>query len=311
MHVPVNRGIRLRRTRVARWRAVIAVAIGLGLAWAFAPRPLGGGGWALQPAREVIAAVSRARAVAATRAEPGWEERRVGGAWVRYRPGDEPLADLVGEVVQSASGRVAELLGHRPDRPPIIVVHPDRASLRAAYGWGEGERALGVYSAGVIRLLSPRVWIPARDPEVVARVFRSNGPVAHELAHFVLDDATAGNYPHWFSEGLAQWVEYRLTGYQWIEPAALKGRAPYPYEAIAGDFERLPNQAMAYRQAFLLVAELERRAGEDGVRRLIAELRRGRDFDLAFAAVAGRSPAALAEGAWRKPLEAGRTPLAP
>lgn len=319
METPAGRGVRqvaraaALRLALAVFALAVAVSVGAaGEGLPGLPGPLADlTTRAAQPLRSLVAAAGRHRAVAALRAEPGWSELAAGDVVVRYRAADEPVARLVAAVGNESWARVSELLGHRPSRPAIVVVHPDRTSLRAAFGWGEGERALGVYSSGVIRLLSPRVWIPARDARVVERVFRSTGPVAHELAHLVLDDATAGNYPHWFSEGVAQWVEDRISGYRWIEPTALKGRQPYPYERLAGDFEGLPNQALAYRQAFLLVEEFVRTSGDDAVARLVAELGRGRRFEAAYAAVAGESPRATAARAWRKPLEAERTPLAP
>lgn len=254
---------------------------------------------ALQPARVLAGSWARWRAVGAAQREPGYLELRGAHVVLRYRPADERVAPLVLQTAEDAWTHVAALLGHTPARAPLIVLHEDRHSLRAAYGWGERERALGVYSDGVIRLLSPRVWISTRDPAVLARVFRRTGPVAHELAHLVLDDATAGNYPHWFSEGVAQWVERHVSGFEWVEATALSGRAPYSLDELRRSFAALPNQALAYRQAFLLVAALEDAAGPDSLARLIDQLARGRPFEAAFAAVAGRPLEDLARSAWR------------
>ncbi|MBC7325023.1 MAG: hypothetical protein H5T99_06890, partial [Moorella sp. (in: Bacteria)] len=132
---------------------------------------------------------------------------------LRYRPEDAALASLVLENAEDVYGPVAGLLAYEPAGKTLIILHPDRQSLARQFGWAASESAMGVYWGGVIRLLSPYDWIASRDPEEIAAVFTSSGPVAHEFTHLLVDARARGNYPRWLTEGIAQFVEKQLTGF--------------------------------------------------------------------------------------------------
>ncbi|MEW6523219.1 MAG: hypothetical protein AB1445_06540 [Bacillota bacterium] len=218
----------------------------------------------------------------------GWEALSGSNVDVRYRPGDYDLALMVLRTAEELYPQVWEETGHLPRERAIIAIYPDRASLRAQFGWQQGEDALGVYMAGIIRLLSPRAWIPGSSLQEMEQRFRSQGPLAHELSHFVLDYATAGNYPRWFSEGLAQLQEYRLTGYLWLEPGPPVEDNPYSFATVNKHLDRPNHQARAYRQSLLMVAHLEELTeSTGGLAGIIAELARGMPARLAIERTTG------------------------
>lgn len=184
-----------------------------------------------------------------------------------------------------------------------ILVYPGYTPLDQQFG--SGFRALGAYWGGVIELLSPRVWLDADPTTYEARESGARGPLVHEYTHYLLDLAIpGGNYPRWLSEGLAQYVEYKVTGYLWLEdanviarPVRLRGAgAVYGLDDIAR-FGRLGNTALAYREAFLLVAYLEDQFGPGAVNGLLAGLAAGQSFDTALRAATGLTQAQL-EAAW-------------
>lgn len=198
-----------------------------------------------------------------------------------YRPAEADLAALILEVAEAAYSHVVAQVGHRPEGRVPLILYADRAELRAAFGWGSDQSAVGVYWRGTVRLLSPRVWIAASDDAGMRESFLGRNPLAHELTHYVLDELTDGNYPRWFTEGLAQRVEEQATGYLWEEPGSSLDQALYSLEELAGHFDALPNQALAYRQSYLLVAYIAERWGEAALAGLIAHLGEGVPFDRA------------------------------
>lgn len=241
--------------------------------------------------------------------QPDWLTDESEHFVIFYSPPDSRIAPLILDNAEEIYGPVTRVFGLKPGenvRPGekiALMVHPDRQSLRSAFGWPEGERALGVYWGGVIRLLSPRVWVGEEEPRQIGRVFREIGPMAHELSHLVLDYRTGGNYPHWFSEGLAQWTEYSLTGYLWAETGNATESEFYPYSRLKSEFNRLPDQARAYRESFLLVSYLRDRQGSQGLERFIGRLAEGQSFDQALRQVYGINEEALEEALEEAPGE--------
>lgn len=225
---------------------------------------------------------------------------------------DEAIAPLVLAELAELREPVAALLGLDPPERVTAVLHPSRADLAAVFGWNDAERAHGVYAAGIVRLLTPRAWLRDLTPEdrdAYAEALRAYGPVAHELTHLILDLHTAGNYPSWLSEGLAQWVEFQLGSGR--RPPADEGwhtlASPYTFRQLEREFDSLPNQTQAYRQSYYAVAYLEQAGGADGVRKLIAALARGQALDTALQQTFGLTVQALQESllSGEKPTRGG------
>jgi len=173
---------------------------------------------------------------------------------VRYDPvEDESSMAAVLAVAEAIYPAVEDALGWElPDRVTLIV-HPTRQSIASAFPVNRPGAAVGAYWASQIHLLSPEVWLQAGSPAEIREELWAYGPIAHELTHCALDRRLNGHYPRWFSEALAQYVEYEVTGYAWIEPGDSISAQAYPFEILVKDFDTLEDQAIAYRQAFLLM----------------------------------------------------------
>lgn len=224
----------------------------------------------------------------------GYRTAESGRFVLYYLPEDGDLAALILEQAEAVYERVVAEVGYPPAERVPLILYPDRTALRAAYGWGSEQSAVGVYWRGTVGLLSPRVWIAAGDPAELASEFRRLSPVAHELTHYLLDELTEGNYPRWFTEGLAQYVEELATGYVWPEAAA----APldptlYTLSELTRRFDDLPDRPLAYRQSHLLVAHIAEAHGRPGLTGLIALLAEGVPFDRAVETALGRSMASI------------------
>lgn len=195
-----------------------------------------------------------------------------------YTDGDKNVVDMILETAEALYEQVVTELSYEPEERVPLIVYPNRDALRSAFGWGNGESAMGVYWTGTIRLLSPNVWIDEESPKVQRKVFRKLNPIAHELTHYLLDFRTNGNYPRWFTEGLAQRVEYEVSGYLWIESESTLRQSLYTLEDLEQRFDRLSNQPLAYRQSYLLVNYMARQYGEKNLAVLINRLAEGVPF---------------------------------
>ncbi|MDR6225406.1 peptidase MA family metallohydrolase [Desmospora profundinema] len=219
-------------------------------------------------------------------------------AQLYYRSPDQKVQ---GELVAAEAERVLrtfeEEYDFTPSRPVPIFLFPDRESLQAHFSWSHSQSATGVYFSGSIYLLNPEIWYKGfphaeENPQEWARLFREKGPLVHEVAHFYLDRVTGGNYPLWYTEGFAQWVEYDQLGYEWIVPSnRLTHQNLYRYEELRDHFDQLDNQALAYRQSFLLVRHMVEEQGIETLHRLHRLLGQGTPFETAWEQVFGESAA--------------------
>lgn len=255
--------------RLRHWLLVILVLLlSLGALWQVWPQP-----------RAALYRFMRAEGRERTldRLE-GYGRRQSDRFDLYYMEADEDQTDLILEIAEEVYDQVIEQVGYQPPGRVPLILYPTRQELRKAFGWGSDESALGVYWQGSIRLLSPHAWIDEESSERLAEAFRQLNPITHELTHYVLDSMTDGNYPRWFTEGLAQVVEERVTGYLWLEPSSTLDQELYTLTDLQERFDRLSNQPLAYRQSYLLIAYLLEQYGEEGLGGLIHQLAEGTPF---------------------------------
>lgn len=212
---------------------------------------------------------------------------------LRYTEKDAAAAAWLAAVADRRAAEVAAVLPHTAKEKPWLVLVPDLATLRDIFGFAEEDGALGVYQAGAIALLSPQAWDweaeEARFEEFVAK-----NPLVHEYTHYVLDVRARGNYPRWFSEGMASYLQYRLTGYTWPEEDSSLSTGPYyNLKRFTSDFASLPDQALAYCQAQSIVTYLAALQADEGLNKLLDKLGAGTAFDSALEEVYGMEAEAV------------------
>ncbi|NLO88731.1 MAG: hypothetical protein GX088_00105, partial [Clostridia bacterium] len=122
-------------------------------------------------------------------------------------------AELVLEAAEKAFSPVNNILQYRSSREVPVIIYSSHEAMNRNFRWDSSQSAMGVYWAGVIHILSPGAWIDDRDKKEYRETFLRHGPVVHEYAHYVVDSMAGGNYPRWLTEGIAQYVERKITGY--------------------------------------------------------------------------------------------------
>lgn len=224
----------------------------------------------------------------------GWPEVESEHFVIKYKRGDEESARLVLEEAERVYGPLCEFFGYRPEKKVPVAVYTDRASLNRLFGWGSDESAMGVYWAGVLRLLSPEAWLGEIPLQEAKPLFRERGPVAHEYIHLLVDYKTRGNYPRWLTEGLAQFGEERIAGAEPFTEGVLPLKVSL--EELDKRFDEPAWQDYSYGVARDLVIYLADSYGSKAIPRLLDALGRGENLDGAFRQATGAGLDRFLEG---------------
>lgn len=149
-----------------------------------------------------------------------------------------------------------------------IILYSDENILIQNTNTATALAPMGVYYGGIIHLLSPREWTSCANYADVADAFLEQGPLVHEIAHYLTDLKTGGSYEVWFAEGVALYYEYKYTAFEWRKD--LKEEAErLSYEDLNFHFDRL-NYGLAYRKAFDLINGIVESEGETTLQSIIA-----------------------------------------
>lgn len=233
----------------------------------------------------------------------GWPHEASAHFVTYYQPGEASAAATVIQAAETDYPIIAADfdLPRAGARHALVVVSAD-AMARHVTGTSD-DPPLGAYYDGVVWLLAPSAFL-APGPDLAQR-YDQAGPVAHELTHLADDISSGGRIPPWFDEGLAQYEDWRLTGYVWVEDDNSFGDQTYSWNQLAIDFVSLPNQALAYRQALAATARICR-VGPGVCVHVLNALRHGASLPVALSGVLGsRGLTALESGAAWQP---GREP---
>ena len=189
---------------------------------------------------------------------------------------DKDTISMIAEAAEAAYIPVTRELNYAPPGKTLILVQPTKKKLGQAFGWSGDESAMGVYWGGVIQLLSPHVWL--KDGATLEEFIHS-GPLVHEYTHLVFDYITNGNYPRWFTEGLAQYVEYRVNDYEWQTKTNQLDHQLYTMAELDHDFDNLPDQSLAYRESLAAVRYINEVHGEGKLQDVITGLKMGQSME--------------------------------
>ncbi len=198
---------------------------------------------------------------------------------IHHDEDDARAAYLLMSIADSWALQVLDFFRYQPSSSIDIILFSNEEDLKGVLRIPQGQSAIGAYAGGMINLLSPdsqEGMDESTDP--MANVF------VHELAHLVLDEICKGNYPLWFTEGSALYLEYVLLDYEW--GSGLAERPNYTMEELTYRFSNLDDH-MAYRQSFLLVKGLIQEYGQDSYLEFLHHLGQGAKFETAMKDVFG------------------------
>lgn len=198
---------------------------------------------------------------------------------IKYTPEDEDTIPMIAQAAEAAYVPVTQQFNYAPPGKTLILVQPNKAELRKAFGWSGNESAMGVYWGGIIQLLSPHVWL---NTGASVEEFIHSGPLVHEYTHLVFDYMTNGNYPRWFTEGLAQYEEYRVNHYEWKTKTNTLDGELYTMAELDKDFDNLPDDSLAYRESLAAIRYIAEVHGSDKLQEVIQGLKAGENIERAL-----------------------------
>lgn len=242
---------------------------------------LGSGG--VKPANAIVERWERVRL---HRLTTGYTVKETENFIIRFYAGDAKVLHRVANQAEEQLALAAEFFGYRPKNKILLTVYHNKDHLRKGLRLPSRGTTLGAYYAGTIGVLSPNVWGEEGDAA-------EKGLYLHELTHLLMADMAGGNYPLWFTEGMALYQEYLHTGFEWGKEYRFE-KLLYTVEELTGNFARL-DQFLAYKQSLLLVKTLVESEGRDKVLVLLEMLGTGTSFDKAFVKVFGYLPGQLWE----------------
>ena len=232
-----------------------------------------------------------------------FERLQQNGLTVLYPPSLEAAAVEAVDLYPSVRTSLEESLRWRIEFQPTLILIKDRRPF--------------VQMAGSDLFVAYAV--PERDLMVIdyskmtAHPFSIEVTMKHELCHLLLHHhIDRQNLPKWLDEGVAQWVSGGLAeiimhrkGYA-LKRATLTRRY-LSWEALRDRFPRGKDALiLAYEQSESLVAYIVAQYGLDGLHKLLLQLHKGSQLDVAIAEALFTSMDQLEE-AWQADLGRGLT----
>ena len=196
---------------------------------------------------------------------------------VHYQDSSRECIEMVIDNAEKSLKVLIEDFDYKLDCKIDIIIYPEYREMAKKIGLGTGSTAMGVYYSGIISILEPKKWI--RENSDIVRVFTAEGPVLHELTHYVIDYKTCGNVPVWFTEGMALYEEYKVNNVQWAYGKNIESF--YSPNELQNDFYSL-DEISAYKQSFIIVKYIEDNFGNEAVKKIIGLLKSGSSLEQAF-----------------------------
>ncbi len=196
---------------------------------------------------------------------------------IRYKTNDTEILELVSKASEEYYDEICKQYDYYPEDKTMVILYDDSQELLDNANLSKSKPPMGVYYASTIQILSPREWCP--PGEDMEYLFMNEGPMVHEFTHLVIDDITKGNYPLWFTEGLALYSEYIFTEYEWGKE--IEGEKIYTIDELNNDFNTL-DQYLAYTQSFRVVKHMVESYGFENVMEILERLEAGDTFERAF-----------------------------
>lgn len=188
---------------------------------------------------------------------------------IRYDESQSQNALMSLEIAEKYYNDMVKLFRHAPKNKIEMILYKNGDEMMKNTGLNDGSYPIGVYYGGVVHILPPEEWI--EDDDNFEEIYEKDGPVVHEIAHYIVDEITNGNYPMWLTEGVALYAEYKITGSEWGKDM---NDDYISIEDLEERFNEL-NQEVAYRKSFNIVKNMSDKWGVEKLNNMLYSLGKG------------------------------------
>ena len=231
---------------------------------------------------------------------------------IRYAPGpDATIAELAGEVLDSAWDTIGDDLGYKPSDPIRVELLGAPADLAKMSPLTESE----IETTGTIAL-SKYNKLMVVSPRATLFGYPWMDTLAHEYTHILVSRISHDSVPVWLQEGIARFEQTRwrrppevalsATEQALLTAGLRKGRL-ITFDEMHPSMAKLPSQEaaqLAYAEVYTLVGWMQQKVGYKGLRDALAEQRDGKSAKRAVADAMSLTWVDL-EKDWRTHLKAG------
>jgi tetratricopeptide (TPR) repeat protein len=183
-------------------------------------------------------------------------------------PAEEDAAAAAVDILESAYGRIGDVLQTFPSEPITVVLYTTQQfrDVTRTPGWSGG-------------LFDGRIRLPICGGLADRREFER--VLTHEYVHALVHSVASGGVPAWLNEGLAATLE--PGGMERARRDMVRGPL-VPLGQLVSSFASLPPSVVpaAYAGSALAVRDILDRAGAPRLMGLLRELGAGAEFDGAF-----------------------------
>jgi thioredoxin-like negative regulator of GroEL len=237
---------------------------------------------------------------------------------IRYAAGsnDVAIADLAGEVLDSAWETIGNDLGLKPADPIRIEILGAPSDLAKLSPLTEAE----IEKTGTIAL-SKYNKLMVVSPRATLFGYPWMDTLVHEYTHLVVSRVSNDTVPVWLQEGIARFeqtrwrrpaeIELTATEQSLLTAGLRKGRL-ITFDEMHPSMAKLPSQeaaALAYAEVYTLVGWMHGKIGYAGIRDLLAAQKDGKSARRAVAEALAMSWSAV-DKEWRAHLKVSGDPKA-
>lgn len=237
---------------------------------------------------------------------------------IRYAAGshDVAIADLAGEVLDSAWEAIGNDLGLKPADPIRIEILGAPSDLAKLSPLTEAE----IEKTGTIAL-SKYNKLMVVSPRATLFGYPWMDTLVHEYTHLVVSRVSNDTVPVWLQEGIARFeqtrwrrpaeIELTATEQSLLTAGLRKGRL-VTFDEMHPSMAKLPSQeaaALAYAEVYTLVGWMHGKIGYAGIRDLLAAQKDGKSARRAVAEALSMSWSAVDKD-WRAHLKVSGDPKA-
>jgi thioredoxin-like negative regulator of GroEL len=230
---------------------------------------------------------------------------------IRYAAGsqDVAIADLAGEVLDTAWDTIGDDLGLKPADPIRVEILGAPSDLAKLSPLTEAE----IEKTGTIAL-SKYNKLMVVSPRATLFGYPWMDTLAHEYTHLIVSRISNDAVPVWLQEGIARFEQTRwrrppevalsATEQALLTTGLKKGRL-ISFDEMHPSMAKLPSQdaaALAYAEVYTLVGWMHDKIGYEGMREALAAQKDGKSARRAVAEAMGQTWTKL-EADWRTHLK--------